>query len=144
MSNPVPKQKKSNENITLQIQEGTGVCFPNPPQTPPIHRSSFALDNVRNQFCPAISPPFYDPPQCFRSNPSWRPWLHDPSRSKIKIPFIRKDSPLQTIFAPPGDFRREKPRRHSGEGIPRGPGVKRTAPAGAEKVIEFCMKKVVS
>ena len=70
-------------------------------------------------------------------------WLHDPSRSKIKVPFIRKDSSLQTIFAPPGDFRREKPRRHSGEGIPRGPGGKRTAPAGAEKVIEFCMKKVV-
>ena len=36
MSNPVPKQKKSNENITRHIQEGTGVYFPNPPQTPPI------------------------------------------------------------------------------------------------------------
>jgi len=59
MSNPVPKQKKSNENITRHIQEGTGVCFPNPPQTPPIHRSSFALDNLRSQFCSGMfSPPY--------------------------------------------------------------------------------------
>jgi hypothetical protein len=50
MSNPVPKQKKSNENITLHVQEGIGVCFPNPPQTPPIHRSSFALDVMRHGF----------------------------------------------------------------------------------------------
>jgi hypothetical protein len=30
------------------------------------------------------------------------------------------------------------------QGIPRGPGGKRTPPAGAEKVMEFSMKKVVS
>jgi hypothetical protein len=57
MSNPVPKQKKSNENITRHVQEGTGVCFPNPPQTPPIHRSSFTLDNLRSQFCSGMFPP---------------------------------------------------------------------------------------
>jgi hypothetical protein len=129
MSNPVPKQKKSNENTTLQVQEGTGVCFPNPPQTPPIHRSSFALDNVRNQFCPAISPPFTIRRNVSGATRHGGAWLHDPSRSKINTPFIRKDSPLQTIFTPPGDFRREKPR---------------TPPPGAEKVMEFCIKKVVS
>jgi hypothetical protein len=58
MSNPVPKQKKKSEKITRHVQEGTGVCFPNPPQTPPIHRSSFALDNLRNQFCSGMLPPF--------------------------------------------------------------------------------------
>jgi hypothetical protein len=59
MSNPVPKQKKSNENITRHVQEGSGVCFPNPPQTPPIHRSSFALDNLLSQFCSGMLPPHF-------------------------------------------------------------------------------------
>jgi hypothetical protein len=50
MSNPVPKPKKSNENITRQVQDGIGVCMPSPPQTPPIQWSSFDLDKVCNQF----------------------------------------------------------------------------------------------
>jgi hypothetical protein len=94
MSNPVPKQKKSNKNMTRHAQEGAGVCFPNPPQTPPIHRSSFALDNVHNQFCPAISPPFTIRHNISGATRHGGAWFHDPSPLKIKIPFIRKHSPL--------------------------------------------------
>jgi len=60
-------------------------------------------------------------------------WLHDPFRSKIKTPFIRKDPLLQTIFAPPGDFRREKPRRPVGEGMPHGPAASGLLPPALKK-----------
>jgi hypothetical protein len=144
----VPKQRKSNANITLHIQEGIGVCFPNPPQTPPIHRSSFDLDNVLNQFCPAISPPFYNPPHFSRATLHGGAWLHDPFRLKIDIPFIHKDSLLQTFFATffatPGDFRREKPQRPIVDRMPHGPDGKRTSPVRTEKVMEFCIIKMVS
>jgi hypothetical protein len=132
MSNPVPKQKKSNENITRHVQEGTGVCFPNPPQTPPIHRSSFALDILRSQFCSGMFPPLFR----IRRNVSGQPGgsrLPDSSRSNIEIPFIRKDSLLQTIFTPPGYFQREKPRRPAGEGMPYGAAASGLLPSALKK-----------
>ncbi len=58
MSNPVPKQKKSRQNSTRHTQEGIDVCVPNPPQTPPIHRSFLDLDSLCNQFLSDIFPPF--------------------------------------------------------------------------------------
>lgn len=123
MSNPVPKQKKSNENITRHVQEGTGVCFPNPPQTPPIHRSSLDLDNLLSQFCSGISPPHLRsgemPPDPKPGGTSFP----DPSRS-IEFPFIRKDSLLQTFFAPFQRFSKGKAvrgmsQRGGGQPLPR-------------------------
>jgi hypothetical protein len=106
MSKPVPKQKKSNENITRHVQEGTGVCFPNPPQTPPIHRSSFALDNLLSQFCSGISPPHLRSGEMSPDPTPGEASLPDPARS-FDIPFIRKDSLLQTFFAPSRRFSKE-------------------------------------
>jgi len=61
MSTPVPKQKKSRQNITRHTQEGIDVCMPNPPQTPPIQRSFFDLDSLCTQFLSDIFP--LSPPQ---------------------------------------------------------------------------------
>ncbi len=69
MSNPVPKQKKSRQNSTRQTQEGIDVCAPNPPQTPPIHRSFLDFASLCNQFLSDISP-LSSPPRSDAGTPA--------------------------------------------------------------------------
>src|SRR5574340_748657 len=46
------------ENRPRHVQEGIGVCRPNPPQTPPIHRSCLDRESLCNQFCSVTIPVF--------------------------------------------------------------------------------------
>jgi len=52
---PVPQISINNANIRRQVQEGTGVCSPRPPHTPPIQRSFCDLVKFWSQFFGAIN-----------------------------------------------------------------------------------------
>ena len=130
MSNPVPKQKKSNENITRHVQEGTGVCFPNPPQTPPIHRSSFVLDSLRNQFCSITFPPDVRSNAMPPENLEVHGVLTRPDRISrfllyVKIRYCKLFSPL--------------PKISTGKGYRMARQQADAACPDAEKVMEFCI-----
>jgi hypothetical protein len=140
MSNPVPKQKKSNKNITRHVQEGTRVCFPNPPQTPPIHRSSFALDNLRSQFCSGMFPPYVRSGAISpdKLDLTGHGFLTSPDRRSrlllyVKIRSCKLFSRLPEIFE--GKSRGD----YTGEKDAAWPGGKRTPPKDAEIVMEFCI-----
>jgi len=55
--NPKPQKKNRKAKRNLQHQDGMGVCFPSPPQTPPIHLSVCDFENRCNQFFSHISQP---------------------------------------------------------------------------------------
>jgi hypothetical protein len=59
-SNPVPKQMSIKVNNKRHTQEGTGVCSPKPPQTPPIHRSVSDFVKLCNQSSCVMIPFFLE------------------------------------------------------------------------------------
>lgn len=71
------------------VQEGIGVCFPNPPQTPPIQRSSLAVLNLCNQFSSTMTLlPIPGPSQKAREPPV-RPPGTSFQQASVPFPFLQ-------------------------------------------------------